>query len=94
MLYGRSVSRTVHYEHRAAVCPNIERSVALVERKCGESVPEDWFRAYRKVRRDLLDIERRTIVDLRDRDEINDEALRSIQRELDLEQVRLDAGDQ
>jgi len=59
-----------------------------------DDVDEDWFRAYRKVRRDLLDVERRAIVDLRDRDEINDKALRSIQRELDLEQVRLDAGDQ
>ncbi len=59
-----------------------------------DDVDEDWFRAYREVRRDLLDVERRTIIDLRDRDEINDEALRSIQRELDLEQVRLDAGDQ
>jgi len=59
-----------------------------------DDVDEDWFHAYRDVRRDLLDVERRTIVDLRDRDEINDEALRSIQRELDLEQVRLDAGDQ
>jgi len=59
-----------------------------------DDMDEDWFRAYRKVRRDLLDVERRAIVDLRDRDEINEEALRSIQRELDLEQVRLDAGDQ
>jgi Na+/H+ antiporter len=72
------------------------RYAQRVERLSDEpdDVDEDWFRAYRDVRRDLLDIERRTIVDLRDRDEINDEALRSIQRELDLEQVRLDAGDQ
>jgi len=72
------------------------RYAQRVERLSDEpgDVDEDWFRAYRDVRRDLLDVERRTIVDLRDRDEINDEALRSIQRELDLEQVRLDAGDQ
>jgi len=57
-----------------------------------DDVDEEWFQTYRRVRRDLLDVERRTIVDLRDRDEINDDALRRVQRELDLEQVRLDGG--
>jgi Na+/H+ antiporter len=46
-------------------------------------------RVYRELRRDLLAVERRTILDLRDRGEINDETLRRIQRDLDLEDLRL-----
>ena len=45
--------------------------------------------AYRKLRRDLLGVERQTLVDLRDCAAINDETLRRIQRDLDLEEVRL-----
>ncbi|HLZ70696.1 MAG TPA: Na+/H+ antiporter [Dehalococcoidia bacterium] len=44
------------------------------------------------LRLELLDVQRRTLIDLRNRNQISDSALRRIQRELDLEQVRLDAG--
>ena len=40
----------------------------------------------------VLDAERRAIIDLRDRNIISDTVLRRIQHELDLEQVRLEAG--
>ena len=50
------------------------------------------LRAYRDLRRDLLGVERRTLLDLRDRAAINDETLRRIQRELDLEEVHLDSA--
>ena len=46
----------------------------------------------RDVARDVLDAERRAIIDLRDRNIISDAVLRRIQHELDLEQVRLEAG--
>jgi Na+/H+ antiporter len=46
----------------------------------------------REVMRDVLDAERRAIIDLRDRNIISDAVLRRIQHELDLEQVRLEAG--
>ncbi len=45
----------------------------------------------RELRRDLLDAERRALVDLRDRGVIGDDALRRVQRDLDLDEVRLDA---
>jgi CPA1 family monovalent cation:H+ antiporter len=48
-------------------------------------------RAYRNLLQDLLGVQRRTILDLRDRGEINDETLRRIQRDLDLEEMRLGA---
>ncbi len=58
----------------------------------GHSAPEHeaTIHAYRKLRRDLLAVERRTLVELRDRAAINDETLRRIQRDLDLEEVRLE----
>jgi monovalent cation/hydrogen antiporter len=46
----------------------------------------------RGVARDVLDAERRAIIDLRDRNVISDAVLRRIQHELDLEHVRLEAG--
>jgi CPA1 family monovalent cation:H+ antiporter len=45
--------------------------------------------AHRDLRQELLDRERQTLVLLRDRGEINDHALRRIQRDLDLEELRL-----
>lgn len=45
--------------------------------------------AYRDLRQELIDRERRTLVELRDQGEINDHALRRIQRDLDLEELRL-----
>jgi NhaP-type Na+/H+ or K+/H+ antiporter len=48
-------------------------------------------RAYRELQRDLLAVERQTLVELRRRNEINDETLRRIQRDLDLDEVRLEA---
>lgn len=45
--------------------------------------------AYRRLRRDVLTTERRTVVGLRDRGIIDDEVLHRIQRELDLEEIQL-----
>jgi Na+/H+ antiporter len=46
--------------------------------------------AYQRLVRELLEAQRRTVIDLRDRGEINDEVLRRIERELDLEDSRLE----
>jgi CPA1 family monovalent cation:H+ antiporter len=43
----------------------------------------------RRLLLEALDVERRTIIDLRDRDVISDEVLRRIERDLDLEDIRL-----
>jgi CPA1 family monovalent cation:H+ antiporter len=47
---------------------------------------------HQQLRRDLLAVERRTLIEMRDRDEINDDTLRRIQRDLNLEEVRLNPG--
>ncbi len=46
--------------------------------------------AYQRVVRELLDAQRATLIELRDGGEINDDVLRRIERELDLEDSRLE----
>jgi CPA1 family monovalent cation:H+ antiporter len=46
--------------------------------------------AYQRLVRELLEAQRSTLIDLRDRGEINDDVLRRIERELDLEDSRLE----
>jgi CPA1 family monovalent cation:H+ antiporter len=51
-------------------------------------------RRYRALMRELLDVQRRTVLGLRNNGRINDEVLRHVERELDLESARLHAGDE
>ena len=44
---------------------------------------------YERLSKQALDVERRTIIKLRDEDVINDEVLRRIQRDIDLAEARL-----
>ncbi len=46
--------------------------------------------AYQRLQRALLDAQRETLIELRDRGEINDDVMRRIERELDLEDARLE----
>jgi CPA1 family monovalent cation:H+ antiporter len=46
---------------------------------------------YQRLRRELLDAERHAVVELRNTGEISDEVMRRIERDLDLEESRLDA---
>jgi CPA1 family monovalent cation:H+ antiporter len=46
---------------------------------------------YQRLRRELLDAERRTVVELRNTGEISDEVMRRVEHDLDLEVSRLDA---
>jgi monovalent cation/hydrogen antiporter len=45
---------------------------------------------YQRLRRELLDAERRAVVDLRRQGKINDDIMNLVQRDLDLEDARLD----
>jgi CPA1 family monovalent cation:H+ antiporter len=47
---------------------------------------------YLSLMRELIDVQRRTLLDLRTTGRINDEVLRHVERELDLESVRLRSG--
>ena len=49
--------------------------------------------SYRRLRRAMIDAERRAVVGLRDKGEIGDEVLRRVQRDLDLETMLLESGE-
>jgi CPA1 family monovalent cation:H+ antiporter len=47
---------------------------------------------YQRLRRELLDVERQAVVELRNAGEISDVVMRKVERDLDLEVSRLDGG--
>jgi CPA1 family monovalent cation:H+ antiporter len=49
--------------------------------------------SYRRLRRSMIDAERRAVIDLRDRGVIGDDVMRQVQRDLDLETMMLEAGE-
>jgi CPA1 family monovalent cation:H+ antiporter len=55
---------------------------------------DEWTDAQRRVRHALIDAERRAVIGLRDRGEISDEVLHEVERELDIEAIRLGVGAQ
>ncbi|HVA88789.1 MAG TPA: Na+/H+ antiporter [Chloroflexota bacterium] len=70
----------VHYERRAARFDGAGDE---------EEALEEHAATVQAVQRDLLDAERQTLVALRDRNVIGDAVLRRVQRDLDLDDVRL-----
>ena len=44
---------------------------------------------YQRLRRELIEAERRAVVELRNTGEISDEVMRRVERDLDLEESRL-----
>jgi len=71
-----------HHEHR------IHRLTS--EKVNNESQTDARYQAdYRRIRLEMISAERRQIVSLRDKSEINDDVMRRIQQDLDLEEVLL-----
>jgi len=79
-------SARTHYERRA--------------QHFAESSPVDivctdaWADAQQRVRHALIEAERRAVIGLRDRGEISDEVLHEVERELDIEAIRIGKGEQ
>ena len=57
-----------------------------------EDLEEDSV-AYQRLRHDLLERERRAIIDLRDAGRITDDALRRVEHDLDLDESRLEVSE-
>jgi CPA1 family monovalent cation:H+ antiporter len=79
-------------QRRQAHPPNEGQHETFVAAPSHEAGALDDRRAieYRRVRAEMIDAERRALLDLRDRDVIGDDVMRRIQRDLDLELVLLD----
>ncbi len=56
----------------------------------GDGTVEDRSQDYQRLRRELLDAERQAVVDLRRSGKIDDDVMRKVVRDLDLEDARLD----
>jgi monovalent cation/hydrogen antiporter len=70
---------------------NYRRSRFAARSDGGEAEIEDRSAAYQSLLRELLRAQRKTLVRLRDEGEIGDEAMHRIERDLDLEESRLEA---
>jgi monovalent cation/hydrogen antiporter len=71
-----------HYEARV-------RSINKRFKKAEDEPREDHAMTYQQLQREALQAERSAVIGLRNQGEINDEVLRRIERELDLEEQRL-----
>ena len=60
---------------------------------CGQDGYEEKAAAVRRLDLELLKAERQTVIDLRDREVINDDVLRDIERDIDLEELRVKEDD-
>jgi Na+/H+ antiporter len=69
---------------------NYRRSRFAARSDGGEAEIEDRSAAYQRILRELLRAQRKTLVRLRDEGEIGDEAMHRIERDLDLEESRLE----
>lgn len=56
-----------------------------------DNAAEDELLEHQRIRHDVIEAERMVIIGMRDRSEINDEVLRRVERELDLEELRMEA---
>jgi len=52
---------------------------------------EDRSRQYQRLMHELFDAQRETLIELRNRGEVSNEVMREVERELDLEESRLDS---
>ncbi len=71
-----------HYEVRS-------RSLTKRDEETDDEPRENYASTYQQLQREALQAERSAVIDLRSRGEINDEVLRRIERELDLEDQTL-----
>jgi CPA1 family monovalent cation:H+ antiporter len=73
-------ARLERYRARLCDCDNVERH-------------EERAENVRRLRIELLKAERQAVIDLRDQEVINDEVMRDIERDIDLEELRIKEDD-
>jgi NhaP-type Na+/H+ or K+/H+ antiporter len=82
-LRAQFAHRVSHFEEHT------EASGALHEPRASEA--EQELIEHRAIRRAIIEAERQAILDLRDTGQIGDDALRLVERDLDLEELRMEA---
>jgi CPA1 family monovalent cation:H+ antiporter len=79
------------YAHRASHFAELEPGQAAEAGPTDDGVEQQEILAHRRMRRAVIDAERAAVLVLRERGEIDDEVWRGIERDLDLEELRMDA---
>jgi CPA1 family monovalent cation:H+ antiporter len=79
------------YAHRATHFAELEPDQAAEAGPTDDGVEQQEILAHRRMRRAVIDAERAAVLVLRERGEIDDEVWRGIERDLDLEELRMDA---
>src|SRR6266571_54411 len=82
------VARAIRERHRHRVHRYASRKRHRIHRR-----DESAAANYRKVRREMIDAERREMIRLRDEGIVGDDVMHTIERELDLEQLQLESDD-
>jgi Na+/H+ antiporter len=84
-------SLRAQYSHRASHYQ--EHAAAEADGQVASSVGggDEEMIEHHRIRREVIDAERAVVLDLRDRGEISDEVSRRIERDLDLEELRMEA---
>jgi CPA1 family monovalent cation:H+ antiporter len=82
-LRAQYAHRASHFDDRGSATDDHGASAA--------SAAEQELIEHRAIRHAVIEAERGAIIDLRDRDEISDDVLRRIERDLDLEELRMEA---
>ena len=79
------------YSHRAS---HFDDTVQLTDGRTGSRLPSDAEQElieHRAIRRAVIDAERAAIIELRERGDISDDVWRRVERDLDLEELRMEA---
>jgi monovalent cation/hydrogen antiporter len=79
------------YAHRASHVSEVSSDQLGNDDLPEDEAAEQELLEHRKIRRAVIDAERAAVLTLRDRGEINDEVWRRIERDLDLEELRMEA---
>jgi CPA1 family monovalent cation:H+ antiporter len=90
-LRAQYAHRASHFDDRGSATDDQRTPADGESRTRAASTAEQELIEHRAIRHAVIEAERDAIIDLRDRDEINDDVLRRIERDLDLEELRMEA---
>ena len=89
-LRAQYAHRASHFDDRGSTADE-QSSNDGRRRSRAASAAEQELIEHRAIRHAVIEAERDAIIDLRDRDEISDDVLRRVERDLDLEELRMEA---
>ena len=90
-LRAQYAHRASHFDDRGSAADGQESATDGRRQSRAASAAEQELIEHRAIRHAVIEAERGAIIDLRDRDEISDDVLRRIERDLDLEELRMEA---